>query len=464
MDSFQIKFKSDPWPICRVYRTLVSTAYCTIQNLLQLSLLYCEKHHVTLSAEKTKLQAFSNKATCDQAYYDSVISPVQINNENIDFVSETEHVGVIRAVSGNLPHILQRFISHSRALAAVLPVGLARGHRGNPAAVLRVHQLYAVPVLLSGVPTLVLKTSEISMIDQYLKTSVENLQKLMDRTPASVVAFLGGVLPGKALIHQRQLSIFGMITRSPGSLLHTHATRILMSAKSAAGSWFQQVHGLCIIYQLPHPLILLKESPTANTFNHLVKSKIIDYWEDKLREEASRLDSIPFFKPEFMSLTKPHPIWSSCGSNPFECHKAVTAARMLSGRYLTDRLQRHWTENKCGFCLLPACAPLQFDGTLEHLLLFCPSLKKTRDRLLELVSKVSTEDNQISFIINSVFCDPDPNVLMQFLLDCSTMPVVIDTTQRSGFQIRDRLLYVGRTWCYNIHRERMKQMGLMKFR
>ena len=137
---------------------------------------------------------------------------------------------------------------------------------------------------------------------------------------------------------------------------------------------------------------------------------------------------------------------------------------MLSGKYLTDRLQRHWTENKCGFCLLPACAPFQFDGTLEHLLLFCQSLKTTRERLLELVSKVSAEDNQISFIINTVFYDPDPKVLMQFLLDCTTMPIVIDTTQRSGHKIRDRLLYVGRTWCYNIHRERMKQMGLMKFR
>ena len=165
-----------------------------------------------------------------------------------------------------------------------------------------------------------------------------------------------------------------------------------------------------------------------------------------------------------MSLTSPHPIWSSCGSNPFECHKAVTAARMLSGRYLTDRLQRHWTENKSGSCLLPACAHSQFDGTLEHLLLFCPSLEKTRAGLLELVSKVSTEDIQISFILKAVFSDPDFKVLMQFLLDCSTMPIVINTTQHSGHQIRDRLLYVGRTWCYNIHRERMKQLGLMKFR
>ena len=142
---------------------------------------------------------------------------------------------------------------------------------------------------------------------------MERLQKLMDRTPACVVAFLGGVLPGKAMIHQRQLSIFGMIIRSPGSILHNHATRILMSARPSAGSWFQQIHGLCLLYQLPHPLILLKESPTASTFNRLVKSKIVDYWEVRLRADASPMTSIPYFKPAFMSLTSPHPIWSSCG-------------------------------------------------------------------------------------------------------------------------------------------------------
>ena len=59
----------------------------------------------------------------------------------------------------------------------------------------------------------------------------------------------------------------------------------------------------------------------------------------ELRVKAATLTSAPYFKPLFMSLRQPHSLWSSCGSNPFECHKAVTAARMLSGRYLTDKLQ-----------------------------------------------------------------------------------------------------------------------------
>ena len=142
----------------------------------------------------------------------------------------------------------------------------------------------------------------------------------------------------------------------------------------------------------------------------------------------------------------------------------MTVARMLSGRYLTDRLQRHWTENREGFCILPVCAHSQFPGTLEHLLLYCPSLAKCRDRQLQLSSRVALEHPALAYILNSVLHDPDHSSLVQLLLDCTSMPSVILTTQVYGHIIQKRLLYLGRTWCYNIHRERMNLLDLVKFR
>ena len=341
------------------------------------------------------------------AYYAQVISPINIGGEKIEFEEEAEHVGILRSIHGNLAHILNHFTAHRRSLAAVLPIGLARGHRGNPAASIRIHQIYSTPVLFSGLSSLVLNPSEIDMIDMFLKVSLQNLQKLMDKTPACVVAFLGGSLPGTALLHMRQLNMFGMITRLPGSVLNIHGTRILISAKSSATSWFQQICDLCLQYHLPHPLSLLEQPLTKLKFNQSVKSKVVDYWEIKLRAKASSLTSAPFFNPAFMSLTRPHPIWTACGSNPFECHKAVITSRMLSGRYLTDRLQRHWTQNKSGKCLLPNCLPAA-EGSLEHLLLFCPALSTTRSKLLSLCAKTATEDDKLSEIINwseRVACD-----------------------------------------------------------
>ena len=335
---------------------------------------------------------------------------------------------------------------------------------GNPAAALRIHQLYATPVLLSGMGSIILNKSETDMIDAFLKKKSQNLQKLMDKTPASIVAFLGGVLPGYALLHLKQFSIFGMITRlSSESILHRHGLHVLSSSRPSAQSWFQQMRNLCLLYQLPHPLTLLQDPLTKKTFDMLIKSNIVNHWEVKLRMEAASLESAPYIKPEFMSLTLPHPIWTTCGANPFESHKAVTTSRMLSGRYLTDRLQRHWTTNKAGYCLLPTCNP-ESQGSLEHLLLHCPALHSVRTRMYNLCHKVSTESEELSTIITMILQSDEERLRMQLLLDCTTMPTVIQITQLLGTHTRDRLLYIGRTWCYNIHRERMNQMGLLRFR
>ena len=68
--------------------------------------------------------------------------------------------------------ISARIAAHTKALYAVLPAGLARRHHGNPAASLRVHQLYGIPVLLSGLPSLVLSNQELGVLDHHHKTTL----------------------------------------------------------------------------------------------------------------------------------------------------------------------------------------------------------------------------------------------------------------------------------------------------
>ena len=89
---------------------------------------------------------------------------ITINNIPVKLVSEAEHVGVLRNTSGNLPHIVNRVAMHKNALYALLPAGIAKRQRGNPAASLKLSQLYGAPVLLSGMATLVLSEAEQKMI------------------------------------------------------------------------------------------------------------------------------------------------------------------------------------------------------------------------------------------------------------------------------------------------------------
>ena len=64
-------------------------------------------------------------------------------------------------------------------------------------------------------------------------------------------------------------------------------------------------------YNLPHPLEFIENPPSKLDFKKKIKSAIINYWENKLRGEASFLQSLEWFKPNFMSLIKPHPIWTT---------------------------------------------------------------------------------------------------------------------------------------------------------
>ena len=435
---------------------LVSSDLHKLKFLLHLTLQYCKKYHVQLSPGKTKLQLYTPPGLSLDRDYLTIASSLQIDGTPIDLVDVTEHVGVIRSPHGNVPHLLQRFTSHNRATHSVLNAGLARGHRGNPAASLRVEKLYGVPVLLSGTASLILKQVEFNSIDSHYKNKIQFLQKLYDKTPDPVVYFLSGSLPASALLHIKQLTLFAMITRLPENILHQIAKYILTTLNDKSKSWFFHIKTLTQLYQLPHPLVLLHNPLSKTSFKSLVKSKVCDYWEDKLRKLALPLTSLRYFHPNFMSLLKPHPLWTTCGSNSFEVSKAIIQAKLLSGRYRTDSLLHHFGVLdilKCSLC------HEECDGSLEHLLVQCKSLSDCYETQMNMIRNLSPNSRKIVENAKSesvVF-------FVQLLLDPSSLPDVIRENQNDKTnQILSEIFKFSRTWCYNIHVRRMKHLGRWK--
>ena len=155
--------------------------------------------------------------------------------------------------------------------------------------------------------------------------------RLPTGTPKCVVCFLSGTLPAAALLHLRQLSLFGMVARMPNNILHRIGRNILISGKPSHKYWFFQIRELCLKYALPQPLSLLEYPPQKEAFKNLTKKKIISYWEVKLRSEATQLSSLTLFQAQYMSLATPHPLWVTAGSSPYEVTKAEVQAKMLSG-------------------------------------------------------------------------------------------------------------------------------------
>jgi len=76
-----------------------------------------------------------------------------------------------------------------------------------------------------------------------------------------------------------------------------------------------------------------------------------------------------FFIPSFLSLLKPHPIWTSLDGNPYQTKAAKIQALFLSGRYRTKRLCRFWSSNSNGYCLLNSWLNLKYFDDWNHVLL-----------------------------------------------------------------------------------------------
>ena len=117
----------------------------------------------------------------------------------------------MRSPEGNLPHIHQRLVSHRKALGAILFTGMSRRHRANPLAAIRAEKIFVSPVLLSGLPSIILNKGEIKLISAHVKQTLEGLLKLHPKTPEPVIFFTLGTMPAEATLHLKQLTLFRMI-------------------------------------------------------------------------------------------------------------------------------------------------------------------------------------------------------------------------------------------------------------
>ena len=157
---------------------LVSDCLVKLYGLLHLAVDYCKKYHVELVADKTKLLAFAPASQATHLDILKVTNPLSLYGHDLEFSTSAEHVGIIRSVEGNMPNIVNRLSSHRKAIMAVLPLGLAHRHRGNPVTALHIDLLYVSPV--QSCPFLT--TQELSVLLQHHKTQLKRLQRWITKT------------------------------------------------------------------------------------------------------------------------------------------------------------------------------------------------------------------------------------------------------------------------------------------
>ena len=141
----------------------------------------------------------------------------------------------------------------------------------------------------------------------------------------------------------------------------------------------------------------------------------------------------------------------------FECRKTTVLARMISGRFRSEYLTRHWSTNKQGFCLAETCVEVL--GDLEHLLIHCPALSVVRARLWDMFFSNSV---QFPALYSFLLCleKSDPTTQIQFILDPSAFPDIAEMWDLFGQQVIDHIYYLTRTYAYYLFRQKQIFLGL----
>ena len=95
---------------------------------------------------------------------------------------------------------------------------------------------------------------------------------------------------------------------------------------------------------------------------------------------------------------------------------------------------------------------------LVHILKVCGSLAPTRQKLQNFTKKYCKQIKSPEIVnIIQEFTSLNHEYFCQFILDCSVLPPVIRAGQELGVDfVHHHLFKITRTWCYCLHRDRLK--------
>ena len=98
-------------------------------------------------------------------------------------------------------------------------------------------------------------------------------------------------------------------------------------------------------------------------------------------------------------------------------------------------------------------------GTLPHILTECVDLQPARSRVLRLWVEYLKENPVYFPVVQKYTESSDKQQFVQFLLDCTVLSDVITLRQKFGLAVHDSLLYLTRSFCFSIHKYRLKLLG-----
>ena len=181
---------------------------------------------------------------------------------------------------------------------------------------------------------------------------------------------------------------------------------------------------------------------TSQAWRVMCRSTIIDYWDQKLREKASSMDSLVFCDVSELSVSKIHRIWDYAGLNSREVPKAVVNMWFLLGVYHSNSLLFKMKKTSSDQC---HCSKDEVED-IFHIILGCDSYHDIR---VPFLSKLTLQNSNLL-----LFCDK-PMVILQAILDPESLKLPAEI--RENWKSNHVTYNLTRNYLYNLDRKRTKK-------
>jgi len=326
-----------------------------------------------------------------------------LNDAEIPVTGKITHLGVDRYSDEISPKqfIVDRISMARRTAYALMGTGCHGSNGISPQVSIQIYRTYVLPRLMYGLEAVVLRSSQISDMERFHRSSLRDLQSLPQRVASCAVYLLGGIPPLEALLDIQLANLLFTIGKAPSNCLLQVGLRQLSCKDSCSNSWFVYCGKRLCVYNLDAVELLL-----GRCYSSKAKTLILDYWSNQLKADATLKSTLRYLQADSCSIQNCHPVWVSTSCNPTETRQSIQKARLLTGTYTLQASKAVF--NQYGVdptCLLCGIEP----EDRSHFLLRCPSLADVRQKhfskLTDLYIGFSLlpDDDKVNLILDSNF-------------------------------------------------------------
>jgi hypothetical protein len=430
-------------PTCADDMTLISDSLLGMQVLLDISAEDAKQEKYSFSQKKSKVLVY-NSALKPEEW--RKINPLHLAETSLEVVDNQDHLGVIRSANSSIHLAKDRITLARRSMYAMMGAGMHGLNGLSPATSYRLWTTYILPRMTHTLEAVKLRKSDASELDHYQVTILKQIQHLPERTSNAAAHLLLGAVPVTAYLHRAIFTFFCNMTRVQGSVESEILRRQLSVKEAKSHSWVNTLRDITTQYQLPSAFDILERPLTKSQVKRLTRENIMEFWIKTLKREASHKITLRHLNIEACSLGKPHPVWSTLGTDSREVKKASIKVKVMVGQYSLQTAKHH-SDTTCLLCG-------QEPETEEHFIVHCSRLERTRAGYLEklrCILRSSFEEHDISTLMS------DSRKLVKLLLDCTTIQ---DLEEELLIDIEG----LSRSLLYSLHLERQKTLGPCKHR